>query len=428
MTAIVGVINRRGVAFAADSAATHTVSSKIKITNHANKVFQLSRSQPVGVALCGNIDFLGMPWEEIIKMFRDYLKEDSFPSLVDYPMAFFRFVKDRVMPFFELDQKNQMTYLVMQLINEANRISINRLKDDGFSDERITIDQQIPIMYDWLGVIESDYSPPIKNVCEDFESYSMNAFTEYCGTVVQNNLSSITNRNACPASFVDRFLGALYAILRSDTHVYLSTTELVFWGYGDSDMFPSYHSFVISASFDGRIKWTEKSKYEVSNLNPACVEPFAQTDVSNTVVRGIDDELRKRFYSSHSEIMSLFKKELATALSTSGAPNELVRVIESIDTNKYSAIFQKGMDKFILENYVQKLVDTITYLSKEDIADMAESLVRMTCLKRHITTDEETVGGPVDVAVITKGDGFIWLKRKHYFSSDINHQYFERRK
>ena len=65
-------------------------------------------------------------------------------------------------------------------------------------------------------------------------------------------------------------------------------------------------------------------------------------------------------------------------------------------------------------------------LGKEDLGDMAENLVRMTCLKRHITTDEETVGGPVDVAVITKGDGFVWLKRKHYFPADINHRYFER--
>lgn len=48
MTVIVGTINRRGVAFAADSAATHTVSSKHKITNHANKIFELSRHAPVG--------------------------------------------------------------------------------------------------------------------------------------------------------------------------------------------------------------------------------------------------------------------------------------------------------------------------------------------------------------------------------------------
>ena len=39
----------------------------------------------------------------------------------------------------------------------------------------------------------------------------------------------------------------------------------------------------------------------------------------------------------------------------------------------------------------------------------------MTGLKRHVTTDEESVGGPVDVAVVTKCDGFVWIKRKHYF-------------
>ena len=60
MTAIVGTINRRGVAFAADSAATHTVSSKHKITNHANKIFELSRHNPVGICICGNLDVLGI--------------------------------------------------------------------------------------------------------------------------------------------------------------------------------------------------------------------------------------------------------------------------------------------------------------------------------------------------------------------------------
>ena len=57
MTAIVGIINRNGVAFAADSAATHSLSAdnKKKITNHANKVFELSKYHPVGVAICGGL-------------------------------------------------------------------------------------------------------------------------------------------------------------------------------------------------------------------------------------------------------------------------------------------------------------------------------------------------------------------------------------
>ena len=124
--------------------------------------------------------------------------------------------------------------------------------------------------------------------------------------------------------------------------------------------------------------------------------------------------------------MSLIKEELLKGLEAAGAPDELMKVVSGIDMDKYQALYQNSMNDYIDTNYVNKLLDMVGSLGKEDLGDMAENLVRMTCLKRHITTDEETVGGPVDVAVITKGDGFVWLKRKHYFSADINHRYFER--
>jgi len=55
---------------------------------------------------------------------------------------------------------------------------------------------------------------------------------------------------------------------------------------------------------------------------------------------------------------------------------------------------------------------------------MAESLVSLTSFKRKVTMESETVGGPIDVAVISKGDGFIWIKRKHYFKPELNPQFF----
>lgn len=36
----------------------------------------------------------------------------------------------------------------------------------------------------------------------------------------------------------------------------------------------------------------------------------------------------------------------------------------------------------------------------------------LTSLKRHVSSEEETVGGPVDVAVVSKGNGFAWVKNK----------------
>jgi hypothetical protein len=40
------------------------------------------------------------------------------------------------------------------------------------------------------------------------------------------------------------------------------------------------------------------------------------------------------------------------------------------------------------------------------------------------SVETDTVALPIDVAVISKGDGFIWIKRKHYFASELNHQFF----
>ena len=66
------------------------------------------------------------------------------------------------------------------------------------------------------------------------------------------------------------------------------------------------------------------------------------------------------------------------------------------------------------------IVDIVSSLPKDELASMAESLVNLTKFKRRVTPERETVGGPIDVAVITKGDGFVWVKRKHYFEPGLN--------
>ena len=37
---------------------------------------------------------------------------------------------------------------------------------------------------------------------------------------------------------------------------------------------------------------------------------------------------------------------------------------------------------------------------------MSGSLIPITNLQRHVSSSEESVGGPVEIAVITKADGF----------------------
>lgn len=81
MTSEIAVMNKEGVALAADSAVTFTGEAGQKIFPSANKIFTLSKYQPVGVMFYGNADFMGIPWETIIKIFRKRLGAASFQSV-----------------------------------------------------------------------------------------------------------------------------------------------------------------------------------------------------------------------------------------------------------------------------------------------------------------------------------------------------------
>ena len=421
MTAIVGTINRRGVAFAADSAATHTATSKHKITNHANKIFELSKEHPVGISICGNLDFLGLPWEEIFKLFRKQIGIKPFDTLVEYSSEFWNFIREAIMPILEETRKNQLEHVFRCFLDEILGLAKNVLNESGVDINSITMFDAITNQLDHF---DSLYSTYVKS--PEFSTYTFEDFFSYSEDIIERVFSDILSQPECPSDFIHKISHTIFTIITSNIHVYLSNTELIFWGYGDKELFPSYYSFVISSAFDNKIKWTPKSEYQVSNINVACIEPFAQTDVANTVVRGIDDDLRQRFYEGYGKSIDVFKNEIISKLEEVNAPTELIDVLAKIDTQKYLESYIQGMNDYIDKNYIQKLVNTISYLSKEDLADMAESLVRMTYLKRRITSEEESVGGPVDVAVITKGDGFVWIKRKHYFPAEINHRYFTR--
>lgn len=56
----------------------------------------------------------------------------------------------------------------------------------------------------------------------------------------------------------------------------------------------------------------------------------------------------------------------------------------------------------------------------QDAIDLAEFLVDLTIGYLRFNPGAPTVGGPVEVAAITKHEGFKWIKRKHYFGRKLN--------
>ena len=92
MTAEIAVLNREAAALAADSAVTLRLPEGNKIYQ-TNKLFVLSKYEPVGVMVYGNSGFMGLPWETIIKSYRARLGTSRFPLLSDYGSHFLAYLE-----------------------------------------------------------------------------------------------------------------------------------------------------------------------------------------------------------------------------------------------------------------------------------------------------------------------------------------------
>lgn len=425
MTAIVGVLNRQGVAFAADSAATRKFGKEYRVNYHANKIFSLSKYHPVGVCVYNKLSFLGVPWETIFKMFRDELKDKNFKTLQEYIGSFWLFVKKNILNSFENDQKEYFEEVAKKYWDDVKSLA---LKDIGGTLTTHLKSRYFLEIERLLNEFKISYS---SKQCIDFNGYDLKKFLKYGSKFIESTISIDISDPECPKNLRKEFIESLYAIITNPKILYYPNddyTGLVFWGYGDNDVYPGYIEQKVTHVFDKHVKYWTENCYSVSNKSTACIAPFAQTDVTNTFIRSVDEKLRQEFIESSKRLIEQFRDEIVDNLRLVSAPSALLDILIGIDCEKYKNKYADGMKAYIDKNYINNLIETVAYLSKEDLADMADNLVRMTCLKRHITSELESVGGPVDVAVITKGDGFVWIKRKHYFDPDLNQHFFDRNK
>ena len=157
---------------------------------------------------------------------------------------------------------------------------------------------------------------------------------------------------------------------------------------------------------------------EITDDNDVTICPFAQTDVINTILSWIDPNLD----SAYSETLKQYLEGLKSSLSEDPTVKEK---INSLDVPSLVDVFNKNLAELKRQKYINPLMNAVWSLSKEDLAEMWESLIYLTWLKRKITFTEESVWGPVDVAIISKWDWLIWIKRKHYFDSEMNPQFIQ---
>ena len=105
---------------------------------------------------------------------------------------------------------------------------------------------------------------------------------------------------------------------------------------------------------------------------------------------------------------------------------------DSFEQSKRGEVVDAAIERFMTSIKTQKdkstdaLISVVNHLSKKELGEVAYSLVELTLRKRRYSSEMETVGCPIDVVILTQNEGFIWVRRKHYFDSDLNPAYFAR--
>lgn len=423
MTAEVAILNGSGVALAADSAVTVGTGRSSKVYNTVNKLFGLSRYHPVGVMIFGNAEMAGLPWEPIIKSYRNELDAQRKDTIEEYAVDFMEFLDSKAGTYYPASVQR---HFVVQRVKAAFQQIAKDCQEAGIARVRknpSTTADQTAIAGDIAQTVARHHAdlaemPFVKDMDE--------ARTEEIRTEYKDAIDkAVTELFPIPVPQVVKdqmvqlagwFVTKLY---ESPSH-----TGVVIAGYGDNEMFPSLVALEITGVLNNHVLHVRSDGSSVNHLEKANLLAFAQPDMVVAFMNGIEDRVREHIDGRiHDLAHSIYPQLVTKAATECGLPEQQAQALAEAVREAGQGVVEQfgvGLTAFVRHKVGRPIIQAVANLPKEELGAMAESLVNLTSLRRHVGPELDTVGGPVDVAVISKGDGFVWLRRKHYFSAQLN--------
>ena len=414
MTALVGVLNKRGAAIAADSAMTVFGNGSSKIYNNEQKIFPLSDKNPIGVMICNNLNFLTTPWALIFELYKAERGDIAFPSLTGYVEDFIDYLES-MKRLQSPEVKNAFYQNEFEQLSDAFRSVFEEKYDEltksdpDIPNEKVSRDCYIQTFREIKEIVNDN---EINNRLKDF------SIRDFYKEVVEPNEDYFSHKRKEFPRMTDKewknLLEFFHRDLINDTFSGPQQSEIIFVGYGEDDIFPASQRVFILGMTGDSLKYNIEEISEISHTSSAEIRPFAQTDVMITLMKGVSPQSDQEYRDATIELEEGVINDITSLLEKEKVSSKVIKKVKELSYNKVHERYVDRIDKFINENFVSGVVTALDFFNLEEMAKMAENLIAVTNLQRHISSSEESVGGPIEVAVITKTAGFKWIKHNTF--------------
>jgi len=391
MTCEVAVMNKYGVALAADSAATFGRGQKVYYA--AEKLFCISQVPPVGVMISGSAELMDMPWEIIIKTYTQQRQAHPFERLEQYVEDFFRFVEQSEALFPPALQQTWFREAVRRYWKETFLEPLatpagaprKRRRAGGAAQALHRILARETAAWRRLPMLELG------------AVYGDRVLAEYAPVLAALE-KELFHPLGLKQDFADKFRAAVGAMYM---HTWVHPGDgsgIVFAGMGEAEPFPGLQEFQVDSIAAGRLRAVRLGEARITREVTAIVAPFGVTEMVDIFYRGIQPELEESLYAIIGRNLAHHRPDAP------GWPaGETARLVEQI---------RKAFTDGIVRKYQSPLIAAVEVLPRQGLATMAEALVNLTALKLRMSVETvETVGGAVHVALLSRGDGFVWVRR-----------------
>ena len=288
MTAEVVVINRSGVALAADSAVTLQIGDSTKVRDSALKLFMLSKYRPVGVMVYQNSSLLGVPWETIIKLFRQQFGQEECCSLTEYGDALVTFLNENSSLF---PQDVQDLYYLQTVEFEYRQIESSARKE--LADRRVhEIQDRATTGQEDIECVEREIEQARTEWAEadDSNDFDGEVATEIAGRnsgKLAELIQEVFGSWALEFEYRMKLQEIARSVICKNKLSVSAYSGLVIAGFGEAEHYPSVQHMEVCGVYGGKLKVRDYSVETVSDDAPARVIPFAYTEMVDSFLDGI---------------------------------------------------------------------------------------------------------------------------------------------